>query len=62
MKHIFISHAGPDGEIAKRLDEDLKNAGHEVVVDLRVVSDPDGSHGLDFPSRVFLFIDKTRGG
>ncbi|MBI3043993.1 MAG: toll/interleukin-1 receptor domain-containing protein [Betaproteobacteria bacterium] len=35
MNHIFISHAGPDSQWAKRLDEDLRNVGHEVRVDLR---------------------------
>jgi hypothetical protein len=34
MKHIFISHAGRDSGIAKRLCEDLRNIGHEVMVDL----------------------------
>src|SRR6266404_2189455 len=35
MKHIFISHAGADAEIAKRLENDLRNAGHETKVDTR---------------------------
>jgi len=34
MKQIFISHAGADSEIAKQLWIDLRNAGHEVRVDL----------------------------
>lgn len=34
MKHIFISHAGADSEIAARLYEDLRNMGHEVRIDL----------------------------
>ncbi len=33
MKHIFISHAGADAEIAKRLESDLRNASHETKVD-----------------------------
>ncbi len=35
MKHIFISHAGADAEFAKRLEADLRNAGHETKVDTR---------------------------
>jgi len=35
MKHIFISHAGADSEIAERLCEDIKNIGHEVRIDLQ---------------------------
>ena len=35
MKHIFISHAGADAEIANRLASDLRNAGHETKVDTR---------------------------
>lgn len=35
MKHIFISHAGADAEFAKRLESDLRNAGHETKVDTR---------------------------
>jgi hypothetical protein len=35
MKHIFISHARADAEIAKRLENDLRNAGHETKVDTR---------------------------
>ncbi len=34
IKHIFISHAGADHQIALRLDEHLRNAGHETKVDL----------------------------
>src|SRR5687767_3933208 len=33
MKHIFVSHATADSDIAKRLVLDLKNAGHETMVD-----------------------------
>ena len=35
MKHVFISHAGPDKEFADRLAGDLKNAGHETVIDTK---------------------------
>jgi hypothetical protein len=35
MKHVFISHAGPDSAIANRLWEDLRNVGHDVRIDLR---------------------------
>ena len=34
MKHIFISHAGRDSEIAKRLHDALKMVGHDVCIDL----------------------------
>jgi len=34
MKHIFISHAGNDSEIAQQLYGDLRNVGHEVRIDL----------------------------
>jgi hypothetical protein len=34
MKHIFISHAGKDSSIAKRLYDDLCNVGHDVRIDL----------------------------
>jgi hypothetical protein len=35
MKHIFISHAGADAEIANRLASDLRNAGHETKIDTK---------------------------
>jgi TIR domain len=35
MKHIFISHAGEDLQFAKRLESDLRNAGHETKVDTK---------------------------
>jgi TIR domain len=35
MKHIFISHAGEDAQIANRLAGDLKNAGHDTKVDTK---------------------------
>ena len=34
MKHIFITHAGPDASMAQRLQGDLKNIGHEVRIDV----------------------------
>ncbi|GMV90257.1 MAG: hypothetical protein AMXMBFR82_00350 [Candidatus Hydrogenedentota bacterium] len=34
MKHVFISHAGADKEIAEKLFEDLRNAGHSTVIDI----------------------------
>ena len=34
MNHIFISHAGPDSTVAQNLADDLKDAGHDVVIDL----------------------------
>lgn len=35
IKHIFVSHAGADREIAERLANDLRDAGHETKVDTR---------------------------
>lgn len=37
MNTIFISHAGPDADIAKRLHDDLKNVGHDVRLDLQAL-------------------------
>ena len=34
MKHFFISHAGKDSDIARRLCNDLKDVGHDVCIDL----------------------------
>lgn len=34
LKHIFVSHAGPDKEAAALLVEHLRNAGHATRVDL----------------------------
>ncbi len=34
MRHIFISHAGADSEVAHRLYEDLRNAGHQARIDI----------------------------
>lgn len=33
MIKLFISHAGPDAELANRLYDDLKTHGHDVIVD-----------------------------
>jgi len=33
MRRIFISHAASDSEAASQLAKDLKNAGHEAIVD-----------------------------
>lgn len=33
MKHIFISHAGANRDVADKLATDLRNAGHETKVD-----------------------------
>ncbi|MCI0537347.1 MAG: toll/interleukin-1 receptor domain-containing protein [Verrucomicrobiales bacterium] len=46
MKHIFISHAGADAEFAKRLEGDLRNAGHETKVDTRELKL--GDDAIDF--------------
>jgi len=35
LKHIFISHAGQDAELANRLAEHLRNAGHDTCVDTK---------------------------
>ena len=34
MKTIFISHSGPDSEIAKSLADALKLSGHDVIIDI----------------------------
>jgi hypothetical protein len=33
LKHIFISYAGPDIKAAEMLEEHLRNAGHDIMVD-----------------------------
>ena len=38
IKHIFISHATPDEEIATELAEHLRNAGHETKIDTQDLS------------------------
>lgn len=38
MKHIFISHAGKDSAIATTLHDDLRNVGHDVQIDLKVLT------------------------
>ena len=35
IKRVFISHAGPDAEIATELAEHLDNAGHDAKIDTR---------------------------
>ena len=42
MKHIFISHAGADSEVADRLYNDLRMVGHNVLIDLRELPIGDG--------------------
>ena len=37
MIKVFICHAGPDAALANRLRDDLKNAGHHVIVDTKEV-------------------------
>ena len=34
LKHIFISHARADSAVAQKIVNDLKDAGHDVVIDL----------------------------
>jgi hypothetical protein len=46
MRHIFISHAGKDSEIAKRLYNDLKDVGHDVCIDLQELKI--GSDSIEF--------------
>jgi hypothetical protein len=50
MKHIFISHAGADSEIADKLFKDLKNVGHDVQIDL---------HELKLGDDTIEFMDKA---
>ncbi|MDQ2949848.1 MAG: toll/interleukin-1 receptor domain-containing protein [Acidobacteriota bacterium] len=46
MKRIFISHAGEDSVAASQLQEDLSNAGHDAIVDTKVLFLGDDS--IDF--------------
>lgn len=46
IKHIFVSHAGPDRDIADKLASDLRDAGHETRVDTRELQLGDDS--IDF--------------
>ena len=38
LKHIFISHARQDAKIAEKLAKHLRNAGHEIKVDMYNIS------------------------
>jgi hypothetical protein len=49
MKHIFISHAGEDSLIADRLATDLRNAGHDTIIDTGELSLGDDS--IDFMNK-----------
>ncbi|WP_437225977.1 toll/interleukin-1 receptor domain-containing protein [Planctomicrobium sp. SH661] len=46
LKHIFVSHAGPDRALADQLAADLRDAGHETKVDTRELKLGDDS--IDF--------------
>jgi len=46
LKHIFVSHAGPDRVLANQLAADLRDAGHETKVDTRELKLGDDS--IDF--------------
>lgn len=46
MRHIFVSHAGADSEVANRLASDLKNAGHDTKIDTKELHLGDDS--IDF--------------
>lgn len=46
MITIFICHAGPDADLATRLCDDLKNAGHHVIVDTKEL--PPGGKIFEF--------------
>src|SRR6266496_6635742 len=37
MLHIFISHSSADSAIAQKLYDDLKNTGHDIVVDSQIL-------------------------
>ena len=52
MKHIFISHAGRDSEIAKRLHDDLKMVGHDVCIDLEELKFGDDT--IDFMNKAIM--------
>jgi hypothetical protein len=49
MKHIFISHAGKDSDIAGRLFGDLKDVGHDVCIALKELTLGDDT--IDFMNR-----------
>lgn len=46
LKHIFVSHAGADREVAEKLAADLRDAGHETKVDTHELKLGDDS--IDF--------------
>jgi hypothetical protein len=46
MKLIFVSHAGADSKIASELAQDLRNAGHDALVDTKELGLGDDS--IDF--------------
>ncbi len=46
MKLIFVSHAGHDSQIASELAQDLRNAGHDALVDTKELGLGDDS--IDF--------------
>lgn len=52
LQHIFISHAGPDAEVAASLAEHLKNAGHDTKVD---------THDLSLGDNVIAFMNEGIG-
>ena len=49
LKHIFVSHASADTDIAKKLVEHLRNAGHETKVD---------ANELDLGENAITFINQ----
>jgi len=52
MFRIFISHAGADTAIARRLSDDLRNTGHDVTVDLYNLKI--GDNVIDFMNAALL--------
>ena len=65
IKHIFISHAAEDGEIATELEEHLRNAGHETKIDTQVLSLGDNAISFvndgiaDAAAVIILFSEHT---
>lgn len=55
IKHIFISHATPDEEIATELAEHLRNAGHETKIDTQDLSL--GDNAIALPHSVARKVD-----
>src|SRR4051794_2497455 len=63
MKHIFISHAGPDSATADQLAEDLRNAGHNTKVDTGEVGLGDDliafmNEGIDNAHTIILLLSQ----